>query len=165
MNRSVLALLVVSFLIAIASAWSWYHAYSPLPCYEATPGSTEWPPAVCDLRFDITFVFIKDSAANIIAVLGTPAAILVFVLALTWQLILSARVGLATAFSVLAFLALWAFLIWWLDRSPYLCAFGFGGFSCSGVIESISLSVVFLGWVAPLAALICTPVIGRWSLK
>ena len=165
MNRSILYLLLVSFSFAIASAGSWYRAYSPLSCYEALPRSTEWPPAVCDPRFDLTFVFIKDSVANIIAVLGAPAAIMALVLALTWQLILRARVGLATAFSFLAFLALWAFLIWWFDHSPYQCAFGFGGFGCSGVIENFGLNAVFLGWVAPLVALICTPVVGRLTRK
>jgi hypothetical protein len=165
MYRSFHLLMLLAALLAVTSGFLWVRAYSPLTCYDSLPRVSSWPPAICDLRFDLTFIFIKDSPANIGAVLGVPAALVTLLLALTWRLILGSRVAAATAFSVSASLALWAFLIWWLDRSPYLCAFGFGGFGCSGLIENVGLNVVFLGWLLPLAALIGAPVVGRLARK
>lgn len=165
MRGNLQSMLIVASVLAIASILAWVHAYSSLTCYEALPRVTTWPPTVCDARFGMTFVFVKDSPANILAVLGVPAAAVALVLALTWQLIRRTRLIAATLFSFAAFLLLWGFLIWWLDRSTYQCAFGFGGFSCSGVIDNVALISVFLGWIAPVASLVCTPIVGRLARR
>lgn len=46
----------------------------------------------------------------------------------------------------------------WPPRLPW--AAGFGGFGCSRLLDDISLIAVLLGWMAPVAALGITPLIG-----
>lgn len=151
---------VLSGVLAAASLVAWAFAYSPMDCYAALPRTSSWPVQICDPRFGMTFIFTKDSPANILAVLGLPAAWAAVVLALTWHLLGLALVFVATLVAMGGWLVWWLGLMWFVDRTPYHCAFGFGGFGCSGLLDHISLLAVFLGWLAPVAALVVTPLIG-----
>jgi hypothetical protein len=149
--------------IAIACLATWAMAYSPLDCYQAIPPVTEFPPLVCDGRFDANFVFRLNSFANIFAILGFMLSFLCVILAITIRLVKQKRTPIATLFSFISLCLIWIFSIWMLDRQPYLCAFGFGGFSCNGFLENTGLYAVFLGWVFPVFALAAVPLY-RWYL-
>lgn len=160
MHRLTRVLLLLSLAIATISLLAWADSYSPLSCYDALRRATTSTPMICDPRFGLTFIFTRDTLTNILAVVGPPVASVVLALAITWQIISHEKVLVATITSFTAFILCWIFSIWSFDRLPYLCAFGFGGFSCSGTLENLSLNAVLAGWLAPLAALIATPIVG-----
>jgi hypothetical protein len=162
MRRAVQFLLLGSLAMAIACLTAWALAYSPLSCYEALPQITEWPPQVCDLRFGMTFVFIINSPENVLAVVGVAAAYAFSVSAVALLLLLHSGIVAGTAFAGPAFGLLWLILVWTLDRTPYACAFGFGGVGCSGFLGTLGLYAVFLGWLLPGVAIVGTPFLGRF---
>lgn len=141
---------------------AWLLAYSPDTCYEALNGRRiEFPPFVCDLRFGMTFVFRLDSIQNVLAVLGWSFMYALLGVAATSYLLRSYGTLAATLFASTASAALWLLLVWSLNRSPYQCAFGFGGFSCGGLLSILGLSVSFSGWLLPIAALIGIPLVAK----
>jgi hypothetical protein len=162
MRTGTRSLLVVALLAAIGCIGAWFLAYSPEPCYRALYGrSDEFPPYFCDFRLGMTFVFRRDSPLNIVAVLGwaIPYVITVWIVSLS----LFRKLGVlgSTLFATTASAVLWLLLIWSLDRAPYLCAFGFGGSSCSGFLSNLGFNIVFLGWVIPVASLLGIPIISK----
>ncbi|WP_447553711.1 hypothetical protein [Vreelandella sp. EE22] len=148
-------LLLFAALLLLGWLALWAVAYSPESCYQSAQRTALNGAGrlICDSRLDMLFLFVEDSLHNWLAVLGwiVPYAIFIWV---TIRTLLSQHQRLAAVmFTALTGMLLWGWLIVSLDRSPYHCAFGFGGFGCSNQLGEVGIAAVFLGWLIPLGML------------
>lgn len=147
-RTTVRVLLSLAVLFVVGCSVAWARAYSPYTCYQALSGRwSEFPALVCDSRLGMTFIFRLDSLANVVAVVGWSFSYVVAVGAASIFLLRRRGTFPATFFAFTASAVLWFLLILSVDRSPYDCAFGFGGFSCGGFLSYLGLYVTFLGWL------------------
>lgn len=136
----------------------WGAAYTPYNCadvlYDAHSPADAAAKLVCDPRLNMTFVFVEDSLHNWLAVLGwvVPYVLVVWV-GIRTLLRRSQRLG-AMLCTAATGITLWWGLIVSLERPPYSCAFGFGGFSCTSALGHASVNAFFGGWLIPLGMLI-----------
>ncbi|UYF99019.1 MULTISPECIES: hypothetical protein [unclassified Halomonas] len=151
-------LLIIAALCLPVWLAAWGLAYTPYSCSDVLWGAhrpaDEAVKLACDPRMNMTFVFVEDSLHNWLAVVGwvVPYALLVWV-AIRTLLRCSRHVG-AMLFTAVAGIALWIGLVVSLERQPYNCAFGFGGFGCTSALGTANVNALFGGWMIPLGMLI-----------